>query len=95
MMWAEGGMLSGGMPRGEPDSWMCTRGGRADSRSGGMYVYYWPRNATDVPDDVRDPSTSTTNVAGWGEPGANLSVPSCRGDFGKHVVVFNIDFCGD
>jgi hypothetical protein len=25
----------------------------ADARSGGVYVYFWPRNAPNVPDDVR------------------------------------------
>jgi hypothetical protein len=76
--------------------------------SGGVYVYYWPRNASNVPDDVRVsleergavahgqyPNTSTTNVANWGQPGANLSVPTCKNDFGNHVIVFNLAFCGD
>ncbi|KAK1924448.1 concanavalin A-like lectin/glucanase domain-containing protein [Papiliotrema laurentii] len=63
--------------------------------SGGVYVYYWPRNASNVPDDVRYPNTSTTNVANWGQPGANLSVPTCKNDFGNHVIVFNLAFCGD
>ncbi|EIW70867.1 hypothetical protein TREMEDRAFT_28753, partial [Tremella mesenterica DSM 1558] len=63
--------------------------------SGGVYVYYWPRNATNVPDDVKNVNTVSTNVAGWGEPSANLSIPTCKGDFNDHVIVFNLAFCGD
>lgn len=81
--------------------------------SGGVYIYYWPRGSSSVPDDVRvsrqpagpkesvfqltgqNPNTQSTNVAGWGQPAANLSVPACRGEFGDHVIVFNIAFCGD
>lgn len=44
---------------------------------------------------LQDGTTTTTNVEAWGPPGANLSVPSCKSDFGNHVIVFNIDFCGD
>lgn len=64
------------------------------SASGGAYVWFWPRNSPDVPDDVRNPATATTNVAGWGQPAANLTT-SCKGDFSNHVIVFNIAFCGD
>ncbi|WVR07219.1 hypothetical protein IAU60_004260 [Kwoniella sp. DSM 27419] len=63
--------------------------------SGGVYIYYWPRDAAGIPDDVKNPNTGTTNVAGWGLPAANLSVPDCRQDFGNHVIVFDITFCGD
>lgn len=72
-------------------------------------MYYWPRNSPNVPDDVRvslplacrlgqyssqNANTQSTNVTGWGEPAANLTV-ACREDFGDHVIVFNIAFCGD
>ncbi|WVF71645.1 hypothetical protein IAT40_006453 [Kwoniella sp. CBS 6097] len=63
--------------------------------SGGVYVYYWPRDSASVPEDVRNPNTATTNVAEWGVPSANLSVPTCKKDFGKHVIVFDLTFCGD
>jgi hypothetical protein len=45
--------------------------------------------------DPKNADTTETNLIGWGQPGANLSVSSCRSDFGNHVIVFNIDFCGD
>nr|XP_031859225.1 uncharacterized protein CI109_005421 [Kwoniella shandongensis]KAA5526297.1 hypothetical protein CI109_005421 [Kwoniella shandongensis] len=62
--------------------------------SGGVYVYFWPRTSPNVPEDVRNPNTATTNTANWGIPAANLTVP-CRGDFNNHVIVFDITFCGD
>jgi hypothetical protein len=62
--------------------------------SGGAYVWFWPRNSPNVPDDVRNPSTTSTNVNGWGQPAANLTT-GCRSDFSNHVIVFNIAFCGD
>lgn len=65
------------------------------ANSGGVYVYYWPRDAANVPDDVRNPGTTTTNTANWGQPGANLSVPSCKKDFNQHTIVFDLTFCGD
>ncbi|KAK8864224.1 hypothetical protein IAR55_001470 [Kwoniella newhampshirensis] len=63
--------------------------------SGGVYVYFWPRTSPNVPEDVRNFNTATTNTAGWGIPAANLSVPSCTGDFNNHVIVFDLTFCGD
>lgn len=63
--------------------------------SGGAYVWFWPRNASNVPDDVRNPDTSSTNVQNWGQPSANLTAPGCKQDFANHVIVFNIAFCGD
>lgn len=63
--------------------------------SGGAYVWFWPRNSNNVPDDVRNPDTESTNVANWGQPAANLTAPGCKQDFNDHVIVFNIAFCGD
>lgn len=45
--------------------------------------------------DLQYPNATTTNVAGWGQPGANLTTPSCKKDFANHVIVFNMAFCGD
>ena len=42
----------------------------------------------------QDPATTTTNVANWGQPSANLSIPNCRSDFNNHVIVFDTTFCG-
>ncbi|KAL7421539.1 hypothetical protein Q5752_003308 [Cryptotrichosporon argae] len=64
------------------------------TNSGGVYIYFWPRNATNIPADVTDSTATTTSVADWGEPAANLTVP-CTSDFGDHVITFDITFCGD
>jgi hypothetical protein len=45
--------------------------------------------------DNQNPNTTTTNVAGWGQPSANLSIPACKSDFDNHAIVFNTAFCGD
>ncbi|WRT66161.1 uncharacterized protein IL334_003114 [Kwoniella shivajii] len=63
--------------------------------SGGIYIWFWPRNSASVPDDVKNPNTATTNVANWGIPKANMTVPSCKKDFNNHVIVFDLTFCGD
>ncbi|OCF74832.1 hypothetical protein I204_05214 [Kwoniella mangroviensis CBS 8886] len=62
--------------------------------SGGIYVWFWPRNSQTVPDDVKNSNTATTNVANWGIPNANMTVP-CRDNFNNHVIVFDLTFCGD
>jgi len=47
-------MRCGGILRGE---WAFTWGARLvelmGNRSGGVYVYYWPRGAPNIPDDVK------------------------------------------
>lgn len=52
MMSVEGGSRCGGTSRSEWDE-MGAVGWDADIRSGGVYVYFWPRNSPSVPDDVR------------------------------------------
>ncbi|KAK4687211.1 hypothetical protein P7C73_g2919, partial [Tremellales sp. Uapishka_1] len=64
-------------------------------KSGGVYIYYWPRNSDSIPAEVKSSSATTTNVANWGVPSANLTVPNCGSDFNNHVIVFDLTFCGD
>ena len=46
-----GGMLCGGIMRSESTA---SYGRMAlISRSGGAYIYYWPRNSANVPDNVK------------------------------------------
>ncbi|TYJ51917.1 hypothetical protein B9479_007496 [Cryptococcus floricola] len=63
--------------------------------SGSINVWFWPRGSATVPDDVKNVDTATTKLAGWGTPNANFSIPTCTSDFNKHVIVFDLTFCGD
>nr|XP_018263295.1 uncharacterized protein I303_04789 [Kwoniella dejecticola CBS 10117]OBR85453.1 hypothetical protein I303_04789 [Kwoniella dejecticola CBS 10117] len=63
--------------------------------SGGIYVWFWPRNSANVPEDVKNANTATTNVANWGIPNANMTVPACKSDFNNHNIIFDLTFCGD
>nr|XP_019010746.1 uncharacterized protein I206_04048 [Kwoniella pini CBS 10737]OCF49527.1 hypothetical protein I206_04048 [Kwoniella pini CBS 10737] len=60
--------------------------------SAGIYIWFWPRNSADVPEDVK---VTTTNVANWGIPKANMTVPACKSDFNNHNIIFDLTFCGD
>ncbi|WVW83683.1 hypothetical protein I302_105704 [Kwoniella bestiolae CBS 10118] len=91
MTGVEGGSY-GGPVNGAGGGWYAMW--RDLENSGGIYVWFWPRTSTSVPDDVKNPNTATTNVANWGIPNANMTVP-CRDNFNNHVIVFDLTFCGD
>ncbi|WVQ82189.1 hypothetical protein IAT38_004317 [Cryptococcus sp. DSM 104549] len=93
--WGTNGSYGAGVNTGGGGWFAMWRDMEADGSSGGVYVWYWPRTSTKVPADVVDSATSTTDLSGWGTPNANLSVPTCKTDFGNHVIVFDLTFCGD
>lgn len=84
-------------------------GGSFNENGGGIYAMYrnlqnastieswfWPRDVT-PPADVMNASATAVNPSTWGTPTASFQFQdsSCGGQFHRHVVVLNIDFCGD
>jgi len=84
-------------------------GGAFNDNGGGIYAMYrnlsgtntiqswfWPRDVT-PPADVANTSSTSVNPSSWGTPTASFTfqLPSCGAQFHKHVIVLNIDFCGD
>ena len=59
-------------------------------------VYFWSRNANNVPDDVRNGNT-VINTDKWGTPFAYFPSTDCDIDayFGWHHIVINLTLCGD
>jgi len=59
-------------------------------------VWFWSRNAANVPADVRAGSTSV-NTANWGTPVANFPNTSCNIPqfFDANNIIINLTFCGD
>nr|VWO94484.1 Mixed-linked glucanase [Ganoderma boninense] len=59
-------------------------------------VWYWLRNAGNVPSDVRN-GASTINTSNWGEPVADFPNTDCdiTEHFGAHNLIINLTFCGD
>jgi hypothetical protein len=57
-------------------------------------IWFWPRNAGNVPSDVRNGGNSV-NTAGWGEPYADFVNTSCNfpNFFGPNNIVINLTFC--
>ena len=57
-------------------------------------VWFWPRNAANVPADVKN-GAATVNTAGWGTPMASFVNSSCNipSHFGPHNIVINLTFC--
>ncbi|CAG8622670.1 11211_t:CDS:2, partial [Acaulospora colombiana] len=84
-------------------------GGDFNTNGGGIYAMYrnlhnssmvqtwfWPRDVA-PPADVANVSSATVDPSTWGTPVASFTfqTPGCGGQFHKHVIVLNIDFCGD
>ncbi|KAK7058180.1 glycoside hydrolase family 16 protein [Favolaschia claudopus] len=59
-------------------------------------VWFWPRNAGNVPADVRSGGTSV-NTGSWGTPTANFPNTSCNfpSFFDANNIIINLTFCGD
>ncbi|KAI0790474.1 laminarinase [Abortiporus biennis] len=59
-------------------------------------VWFWSRNAGNVPSDVKNGATSV-NTDNWGTPFAYFPNTSCNIDshFGPHNIIINLTFCGD
>ncbi|KAJ7698146.1 glycoside hydrolase family 16 protein [Mycena rosella] len=59
-------------------------------------VWFWSRNAADVPADVKAGSASV-NTDSWGTPVANFPNTSCNIPqfFDAHNIIINLTFCGD
>jgi len=62
----------------------------------GIEIWFWSRQETDVPLDVRDGSVAV-NPSNWGEPEAVFSPAGCdfARHFSNHEIVFDLTFCGD
>ncbi|KAJ7624383.1 endo-beta-glucanase [Roridomyces roridus] len=58
-------------------------------------VWFWPRNAGNVPADVRSGGTSV-NTANWGTPTANFPNTQCNFPqfFSGNNIIINLTFCG-
>lgn len=84
-------------------------GGSFNDNGGGIYAVYrniqnastieswfWPRDVT-PPADVSNTAATSVNPSTWGTPTASFKFQdySCGGQFHRHVIVLNIDFCGD
>lgn len=58
-------------------------------------IWFWSRNATDVPADVKR-SSDTVVPDNWGTPAASFPNTSC--DIGRHFgpenIIINLSFCG-
>ncbi|KAJ6513505.1 glycoside hydrolase family 16 protein [Mycena vulgaris] len=59
-------------------------------------VWFWSRNAANVPADVRAGSASV-NTGAWGVPVANFPNTSCNFPqfFDANNIIINLTFCGD
>ncbi|KAF7356118.1 Glycoside hydrolase family 16 protein [Mycena venus] len=59
-------------------------------------VWFWSRNAANVPADVRAGGTSV-NTGNWGTPTANFPNTSCNFPqfFDANNIIINLTFCGD
>ncbi|KAF9445869.1 glycoside hydrolase family 16 protein [Macrolepiota fuliginosa MF-IS2] len=77
-----------------------------NSNGGGWYIverastyikiFFWPRDSTSVPDDVRNGSISI-NTDMWGTPIAFFPDTSCNmtQQFSNHNIVIGLSLCGD
>lgn len=77
-----------------------------NSNGGGWYamernnnainVWFWPRNAANVPSDVRN-GASSVNTGNWGTPTANFPNTQCdiASHFSPNNIIINLTFCGD
>nr|GAT50274.1 glycoside hydrolase family 16 protein [Mycena chlorophos] len=59
-------------------------------------VWFWTRDASNVPADVRAGGTSV-NTGGWGTPTANFPNTDCNfpNFFDGNNIIINLTFCGD
>ncbi|KAG8787442.1 hypothetical protein FRC15_009145 [Serendipita sp. 397] len=84
-------------------------GGEFNQNGGGIYAMYrdlrntssvqawfWPRDVT-PPAEVLNSTATSVNPSTWGTPTASFKFKygGCGGQFHRHVIVLNIDFCGD
>ncbi|KAJ3553250.1 hypothetical protein NM688_g3716 [Phlebia brevispora] len=61
-----------------------------------IQVFFWPRNAGNVPSDVSSGSNNI-DTDNWGEPTALFPNTSCdiADDFDANNIIINLTFCGD
>jgi len=59
-------------------------------------IWFWPRYATNVPQDVRSGSNQI-NTDAWGTPTAYFPNTQCdiNGKFSPSNIIINLTFCGD
>lgn len=60
-------------------------------------AWFWSRQDSSVPFDVRNPGQATVNTDGWGTPTALFPNTNCdiSSKFAPHKVIINLTFCGD
>jgi hypothetical protein len=58
-------------------------------------IWFWPRNAVNVPPDVRSSSSGSINTDAWGTPTANFPNTQCDIDnkFSDSNIIINLTFC--
>jgi hypothetical protein len=58
-------------------------------------IWFWPRNAGDVPSDVRGSNSGSINTDAWGTPTANFPNTECDIDsnFSPSNIIINLTFC--
>ncbi|KAH9991442.1 endo-beta-glucanase [Russula vinacea] len=53
-------------------------------------IWFWPRDAGDVPSDVQNSSSSSINTDAWGTPTCDID-----SNFSPSNIIINLTFCGD
>ncbi|KAF9051066.1 hypothetical protein BDZ89DRAFT_1107789 [Hymenopellis radicata] len=63
----------------------------------GVKVWFWPRDCSDVPDEVRDFGCDTIDIDKWGQPDASFPPETCDqpSHFNEHNIIFDLTICGD
>ena len=58
-------------------------------------VWFWPRQASDVPSDVRNGNSGSINTDAWGTPTAYFPNTQCdvNSKFTPSNIVINLTFC--
>ncbi|KAI0274329.1 endo-beta-glucanase [Russula aff. rugulosa BPL654] len=60
-------------------------------------VWFWPRQASNVPSDVRNGNSDSINTDAWGTPTAYFPNTQCdiNSKFTPSNIIINLTFCGD
>ncbi len=62
----------------------------------GVQVWFWPRDCSDVPDEVRDfQGCDTIDIDKWRQPDASFPSDTCDqpSHFNEHNMIFDLTIC--
>ncbi|KAF8325784.1 endo-1,3(4)-beta-glucanase-like protein [Cantharellus anzutake] len=67
-----------------------------ERRSDRISVWFWPRDSSDVPQDVKT-GAAVIHTKAWGTPYAEFVSDQCDipSHFAKHRIIINLSLCGD